>query len=69
MDYAPIPKPPFDQFAVKPNLWDYAEAREKLTWEAMRAELDGTPGGGLNMAYECLDRHLKTARRDKVAML
>ncbi len=69
MDYAPIPKPPYDSFLVKPNLWNYDEAREQLTWEKMRAELDGTPGGGLNMAYECLDRHLKTDRRTKVAML
>jgi acetyl-CoA synthetase len=69
MDYAPIPKQPYDNFAVKPNLWDWSEAREKLTWGAMRSELDGTPGGGLNMAYECLDRHLMTDRRTKTAML
>ncbi len=69
MDYAPIPKPPYDSFLVKPNLWNYDEAREQLTWEKMRAELDGTLGGGLNMAYECLDRHLKTERRTKPAML
>ncbi len=69
MDYAPIPKPSYDDFAVKPNLWDYDAARAEITWEQIRSELDGTPGGGLNKAYECLDRHLKTERRDKVAML
>jgi acetyl-CoA synthetase len=69
MDYAPIPKPSYEEFRVKPNLWDYATAREELTWERVRSELDGTPGGGLNKAYECLDRHLKTHRRDKAAML
>ena len=69
MDYAPIEKPSYDQFTVKPNLWDYDEARHQLTWDNIRAELDGMPGGGLNKAYECLDRHLKTDRRDKLAML
>ena len=27
------------------------------------------PGGALNKAYECLDRHAKGERRDKLAML
>ena len=27
------------------------------------------PGGGLNKAYECLDRHANGARKDKPAML
>jgi acetyl-CoA synthetase len=69
MDYAPITKSSYDDFKVKPNLWDYDAARAEMTWEQIRSELDGTPGGGLNKAYECLDRHLKTGRRNKVAML
>src|SRR5262245_16994598 len=52
MDYAPINKPSLDEFKVKPNLWNYEEARRKVTWEDIRGELDGTPGGGLNLAYE-----------------
>jgi len=69
MEYAPISKPPADRFAVKPNLSDYDAAHASITWEQVRAELDGHPGGGLNMAYECLDRHLKTERRNKAAMI
>jgi acetyl-CoA synthetase len=69
MEYAPISKPPAEQFAVKPNLSDWKSARESITWEQIRSELDGHPGGGLNKAYECLDRHLKTHRKDKVAMI
>ncbi|MEX0682241.1 MAG: acetate--CoA ligase [Dehalococcoidia bacterium] len=69
MDYAPIPKPSADKFAVRPNLSDWKAARDSITWESVRAELDGHPGGGLNMAYECLDRHLKTERRTKPAIL
>jgi acetyl-CoA synthetase len=69
MDYAPIEKPAYDAFKVKPNLWDYDKARREITWDKVREEIDGLPGGALNMAHECLDRHLKTARRTKVAML
>ncbi|MGH8869874.1 MAG: acetate--CoA ligase [Actinomycetes bacterium] len=29
----------------------------KAVWRDARAQLDGLPGGGLNMAYEALDRH------------
>ena len=69
MDYTPIPKPAYDTFKVKPNLWNYDEARRDVTWDKVRAELDGMPGGALNMAHECFDRHLKTDRRTKPAML
>jgi acetyl-CoA synthetase len=69
MDYAPIEKPAYDAFLVKPNLSDYDAASREITWDTVRKEIDGLPGGALNMAHECLDRHLKTARRTKVAML
>jgi acetyl-CoA synthetase len=69
MDYAPIQKPPIDSMPVRPNLAGYDELRRNWSWDAVRAELDGTPGGGLNKAYECLDRHLKTGRRTRTAML
>ncbi len=69
MEYTPITKPAIEQFAVKPNLGEYDGARQSITWAQIRSELDGHPGGGLNIAYECLDRHLKTNRRDKVAMI
>jgi len=69
MNYEPIVKPPAGQMAVQPNLIDYAAARASFRWDDIRAELDGLPGGGLNIAYECIDRHLKTHRRDKTAML
>ena len=69
MDYAPIEKPAYDAFKVKPNLSDYDAASREITWDTVRKEIDGLPGGALNMAHECLDRHLKTARRTKIAML
>jgi acetyl-CoA synthetase len=69
MQYSPIVKPPVDQMTVKPNLIDYAEACRTITWETVSKELDWLPGRKLNKAHECLDRHLKTHRRNKVAML
>ncbi|MCH8813796.1 MAG: acetate--CoA ligase [Chloroflexi bacterium] len=69
MEYVPIKKPSLDQISVRPNLGDYAKDREAITWEGIKGELDWLPGQRINMAYECLDRHLKTDRRDKIAML
>jgi acetyl-CoA synthetase len=67
MDWTPIHKaetPP-----VEPNLTDYAETRERFTWESARRQLSGLPGGrGLNIAYEAVDRHLGTTRENKVAL-
>ena len=52
----------------KPNLGDYDELCRAFSWSDARAELDGLPGGGLNIAYEAVDRHLKMGRRDKLAL-
>ena len=38
-----------------------------LKWDPPHAEWFG--GGRLNISYNCLDRHLATSRRDKVALL
>jgi hypothetical protein len=36
-----------------PNLSNYERARRDFSWDAVRAELSGLPGGrGLNIAYE-----------------
>jgi len=69
MDYAPIPKPPLEQMRLRPNLSNYEEMCRGFSWDQVRAELDGLPAGGLNIAHECLDRHLQTERRNKTAML
>ena len=69
MNYEPIVKPPPERMPVTPNLIGYEAAGDAFRWDDIRAELDGLPGGGLNIAYECIDRHLTTDRKDKVAML
>ena len=54
---------------VVPNVLDYDAARASFSWDDARADLDGLPGGGgLNIAYEAVDRHAAGPRRDQVAM-
>ena len=50
------------------NLRDYAAVYESFSWDDARAELDGLPGGGLNVAYEAVDRHLTHGRGGKTAL-
>jgi len=53
---------------VRPNLADYEAARAGFSWQMARAELDGLPGGGLNIAHEAVDRHLAHGRGDRLAL-
>jgi len=51
---------------VTPNLVDYDEVRASFTWDDARRALSGLPGGGVNIAYEAVDRHAagELAQRD-----
>ncbi|MBI5050354.1 MAG: acetate--CoA ligase [Nitrospirae bacterium] len=69
MNYEPIKKPDIGTLSVKPNLSDYKKLRQDFRWEDIRRELDGLKGGGLNIAHEVIDRHIKTALKDKTALL
>ena len=51
-----------------PNLGSYEEMRRSFSWAAARTELDGLPGGKLNIAHEALDRHLRRGMGPKVAI-
>ena len=51
-----------------PNLDDYSAVCRGFTWDQARAALRGLPGGGLNIAYEAVDRHLDGALADAVAL-
>jgi acetyl-CoA synthetase len=53
---------------VVPNLVDYDAARRGFSWDAMRRELGIDPGGGVNIGYAAVDRHLATPVRDRVAL-
>jgi acetyl-CoA synthetase len=69
VDYPIIPKPPIDQFAVRPNMDDYGGLRVSFKYPDVIQELDGLPGGGLNIAYEAIDRHVKHGRGDKLCWI
>ncbi len=53
---------------VEPNLADYDAVRASFSWRQMAQRLDGLPGGGRNIAYEALDRHVAEAGGSRVAL-
>ena len=69
MDYAAINKPEPNALTVFPNLPSVDEARNGFHWEDLYSELDWLPGGYLNKAHECIDRHCKGQRSDKIALI
>ncbi|WP_443690947.1 acetate--CoA ligase [Pseudomonas sp.] len=62
-----IKKTPVD-CPVVPNWLDSAQAREAFSWQTEAGELAGLPGGGLNLAYEAVDRHAMGAHRKHTAL-
>src|SRR5688572_14325065 len=66
MPWDPIRKRP-EEFA-RSNLRDYDRAVEDFSWNQARALLDGLPGGGLNIAYEAVDRHVAHGLGNKIAL-
>ena len=52
----------------RPNLDGYGKVRGQFSWAAARAELDGLPGGKLNIAHEALDRHLERGNGLRLAI-
>ena len=69
MPFDPIFKAPISEMAVTPNLIDRDEAVKGFEWTDMYSELDWLPDGGLNKAYEAIDRHVAHGHGDKVAMI
>jgi len=68
MEYNPIKKEAVNRMSVMPNLLNYEKAKEDFRWENIGKELDELDDGGLNIAYEVIDRHTKTSLKDKVAL-
>ena len=69
MEYQTIGKPPAETMAVKPNLPDLDVAKEGFQWADMYREISWLPGGYLNQAHECIDRHVEAGNGDKTAMI
>ncbi|MBL0712959.1 MAG: acetate--CoA ligase [Desulfosarcina sp.] len=58
-----------EPWCVQPHLLNYEKTCAGFTWDKIRHELDGLPGGlGLNIAYEVVDRHTNGPRRDQPAI-
>jgi acetyl-CoA synthetase len=51
-----------------PNLVDYAATCSMFRWDDAARGLDGLPAGGLNIAYEAVDRHLVHGRGSRTAI-
>ncbi len=70
MDYQEIAKPSGPYQNVDPNLVDYFGTRSDFDWwrDAFQ-QMDWLPGGGLNNAYEAVDRHVVHGHGDKLAMI
>ncbi len=47
---------------------DDEQTRASFSWAAARAELEGLPGGGLNIAHEAVTRHARGPLADAVAL-
>ncbi len=69
MEYQTIGKPPAETMAVTPNLPDLDAAKEGFQWADMYKEISWLPGGYLNQAHECIDRHVEAGNGDKTAMI
>lgn len=54
--------------STPPNLHDYDEVYRSFSWNLARKELDWFDGTKLNAAYNAVDRHVQTWRKNKVAL-
>ena len=67
MAWAPIHKSAA-ALKVAPNLDDYARVRREFSWTSARAQLEGLPSGGINIAHEAVDRHARGASATRTAI-
>jgi acetyl-CoA synthetase len=54
--------------AVRPNMVDYEASRAAFSWDEARRTLSGLPDGGVNIAYEAVDRHAAGERAGHEAL-
>lgn len=53
---------------VKPNLTNYERTYKKFDWDIVRKEIEFFPKNKLNAAYNVIDRHANSWRKNKVAL-
>lgn len=58
-----------DFFKVSPNMANYEETCKTLNWDDLsKKELEFFSDGKFNAAYNAIDRHMKTWRKNKIAL-
>lgn len=58
------------KFAIPANLADYGQVYKDFSWEkAEEEEITFFEDGTLNIAYNCIDRHVENGKKDKKALL
>lgn len=57
-----------EYFKTPPNLLNYDTVYRSFDWKGADYQLDWFPGKKLNAAYNAIDRHLTTFRKNKVAL-
>lgn len=55
-------------FKVPPNLTEFDKTSKNFNWKDTEKELDWFPNGKFNAAYNAVDRHTKTWRKNKIAL-
>ncbi|TDM39740.1 acetate--CoA ligase [Macrococcoides goetzii] len=59
----------FKATAGNHNLKDYEKTYENFDWKEIEKHLSWSETGKVNMAYECIDKHVEDGYGDKVALL
>ena len=55
-------------FRINPSLPDYESAYKSFSWDNAKKELDWFAERRINAAYNAIDRHLTTFRKNKIAL-
>lgn len=59
---------PIQSAGITPNLTDYEEARRSFSWAQAEQYFSWSKTGRVNMAHECIDRHVEDGYGDKRAL-
>lgn len=51
------------------NLKSYEETAKNFDWKSVEKEFSWSTTGKVNVAYECIDRHVESDKKDKIALL
>ena len=69
MDSSRLIRKTTNDLRVAPNFLDYSGERQRFSWADARKALRGLPAGGINMAWEAVDRHLADGRGERPAFI